>query len=342
MLTSKLFGIAAICGLTTGVAYAQTYYPPQADPCQPPRGLLGGIVPMSQQQRDACVAERKAQWSAYYAQQHAQQQQHDAEVAAQQAAQREEQAKEQREQAERLAEEKRRERDELVQRHNAYALLISAETSPENHCKVPDIARALLDQWSSFEAVKEANLSAIDIEHLTTTAFDPVNGSMSCHGIFVTNRGIKFAGTMQVRKNVAGDPITTWTADSSQDLTAYNEPPPLPDEPQSSPPLLTERIVDRGTVAAPVNPSIQSASFTDGLDERKSWEAWVTGLPADEARGAQWWAANRNVPNHGTCAAAAADDATFTAGCLNAQGKLTQIDLKRRSDPEFKKGWNSL
>jgi hypothetical protein len=342
MRRSKLLYISAVCGMATGAAYGQPYDSARPDPCRPQRTFLGGIAPMSEQQRAACEAERKAQWDDYYARQHAQQQQQATELAVQQEAQQEEQAKEQREQAQRNAAEKQREREELIQRRNAYTQLIATETSPDNHCKVPDVARVLLEQWSSFDVFKEANVSAIDIEHLTTTAFDPVSVTMICHGIFVTNRGLKLVGSIQIRKNVAGDPITTWMPDSSQDLSGYAEPPPLPDEPQTAPLLSTERVTDKATVPGVAIPSVQSVSFSEGLADRKSWEAWLGSLPADEARGAQWWAANRNVPNHGTCATAAGDDATFTAGCLNAQGRLTQVDIRRRSDTEFRKGWNSF
>jgi hypothetical protein len=344
MTNGRLRLCVILAGLAGGTAYGQGQptYGYRPDPCMPTRGLFGGFVAPSDQQRAACLAERKAQWDAYNAQQRAQQQARDAEAAAQEAAQREAQARERRERAEQLAAEKRREREELIQRRDAYTKLISAEFSPDNHCKTPDTARLLLEQWSDFYGMKQEDLTAVDIEHLTTTEFDPADLTMTCHGIFVTNRGIKLAGSLQIKKNVAGDPLFTWTADSPQDLSAYIEPPPLPDDIAPPSPPLTERVGIQGPAAAPSNAPIQSASFAEGLADRQSWETWLSGLPPDEARGAKWWATNRNSPGHTTCALAAADDAAFAAGCMNAQGKLAPVDVRRRSDPEFKKGWNSL
>jgi hypothetical protein len=300
---------------------------------------------VAQQRAQACTAERQAQWGAYYRHQEVVKQQQAAADAAEKERQAQaavaaqaEAARERRAQEAQAAEERRQQREALVARHNEYAQLIALENAPDNECKKPDIARALLQEWSSFDVFKDENLRAIDIEHLTTTAFDAASSTMTCHGIFVTNKGARLVGSMQIKKNVAGDPIDTWTPDGSQDLSAYEAPPPL------DPDTLRTITVGTQTDAASVSPPASEApSFSNGLADRQRWEAWYAGLSGDEKDGATWYAANRSLSGSHDCSAQSKpDDAPWLAGCLNAQQRLTPIDVKRKSDPQYKRGWNSL
>jgi hypothetical protein len=290
----------------------------------------------SAQRKQACLAERKAQWDDYYARQRAAQEASEAAKAEQERQQAAEEAKRQAEQEEAAAAAARQAKQELHQRHLAYAALLAAEQSPDNHCKTPDIARNLISEWNDFDDFKENNIRTIDIEHLTTVSWSGESLKFTCHGIFVTNRGNRIAGSLSMKQNVAGDPIFTWSRDESQDLASYEQPP----------------AEDFDTVMArtDVNPDQPKAadfskdsSFAAGLADRQSMEVWISGLSGDEKDGATWWAANRSLPHHASCANAEQQaNATWLAGCLNAQQRLTPIDLKRKSDPLYRKGWNSF
>ena len=288
-------------------------------------GLFGPTY--SPQRQAACDEERKAQWADYYARKQAdedrrRQAQADADAERERAAQ-----------AERA-----RQEEQLHARHVAYHLLQAAENSPDNHCKDPDTARAILQAWNDMDAFKDINLRAVDIEHLTTTSWGTDN-RISCHGLFITNRGMKSLGTLTIKKNVAGDPISSWQPDADQDTSSYEAPPPEQ--------ILAESAVkDVGAqreVAPAATENQKPPAFSAGLADRQGWEVWIGALPATQKDGATWWATNRNAPVKVSCVnAEKKDDAEWLAGCLNAQQKLTPIDLKRRADPAYKQGWNSF
>jgi hypothetical protein len=263
-----MLGLAAGLGLP-GAAIGQPQ-PPAAwgDPCatlaRTGNILLDMAAAVGAQQRAlACAAKRRAQWDQYNARLRASQEQRAATTAAppaaiakpptaaasaapprdsdktreaahakaaakRQAAARQLAAKEA---AERQSQALAAALAEARRRAAEYASLLAAENSPANHCKDPEVARLLLTQWTDFDSAKEAGQKAIDIEHLTTVAFSPDTG-FSCHGVFVTNRGLRLLGTMVMKKNVAGDPIFTWSPDAKQDDSLYQLPPlALPPEP---------------------------------------------------------------------------------------------------------------
>ena len=63
----------------------------------------------------------------------------------------------------------------------------------------------------------------------------------------------------------------------------------------------------------------------------------------DFRRGADWWAGHRSLAHTGTCnGPAAAMSQQFTLGCEAAKARLTSKDVKRKSDPDYKRGWNSF
>jgi hypothetical protein len=209
------------------------------------------VTALSAQQRaQACAAERRAQWAEYNAKKKAEQDAADAAAAQKQkeaaeqsaaaetarqaeaaeAARRQrvhaaaaEAARRRREQVE--AQARRDRRDEEAQRRLRVDELIKAEQSPGNMCRDPKLARLVLEGWSNLDAMKGEGLRAIDIEHLTTGYFHADSASFSCHGVFVTNKGFRIIGTVEVRKNVAGDPLFLWTRDEVQDLSLYGAPP---------------------------------------------------------------------------------------------------------------------
>jgi hypothetical protein len=206
----------------------------------------------AQQRAQACAAERRAQWAEYAAKKKAEQDAADAagaqkqkEAAEQSAAAEtarqadaaeaerrrrahaaaEEAARKRREQA--LAQARRDRQDAEAQRRLRVLELIKAEQSPDNTCREPKLARLVLEGWSNLDTMKGEGIRAIDIEHLTTVYFHADSASFSCHGVFVTNKGFRIIGTVEVRKNVAGDPLFIWSRDAAQDLSMYEALAPV-------------------------------------------------------------------------------------------------------------------
>jgi DNA-binding helix-hairpin-helix protein with protein kinase domain len=82
--------------------------------------------------------------------------------------------------------------------------------------------------------------------------------------------------------------------------------------------------------------------FQRGLADRTEWEQWVAVFSGEFRRGADWWAAHRNLPHAGTCnGPAAVMNQQFTLGCEAAKARLTSNDVKHKSDPDYRRGWNS-
>lgn len=90
---------------------------------------------------------------------------------------------------------------------------LDAELSPANRCRDPSVARQLMDEFDGFDAMKEAGVKAVDIEHLVTTLWSDELKKYSCHGVFVLTNGLRIAGSISEKPNVAGDMISTWIPD---------------------------------------------------------------------------------------------------------------------------------
>jgi hypothetical protein len=84
------------------------------------------------------------------------------------------------------------------------------------------------------------------------------------------------------------------------------------------------------------------SSFDQGLADRAEFEQWFASLSGDFHRGAEWWAGHRSLPHAGTCnGPAAAMKQEFTLRCEAAEARLTAKDVKRKSDPDYRRGWDS-
>ena len=94
-----------------------------------------------------------------------------------------------------------------------------------------------------------------------------------------------------------------------------------------------------------INPSMTPASpaanpYDQGLADRAALEQWVSSLSGELRRGGDWWAARRSIPNPGSCNGPAATSPEFVAGCEAAKALFLPIDAKRKSNPEYRRGWN--
>ncbi|MCK8788280.1 ATP-dependent Clp protease proteolytic subunit [Roseomonas sp. NAR14] len=97
--------------------------------------------------------------------------------------------------------------------------------------------------------------------------------------------------------------------------------------------------------SAPSRPSTDAAAiaspltgFARGHADRQMMDAWIAAQPPNVRAGIDWWAMRRSLPRPGECAN---PDPGFVEGCAEARRRLTPIDVQRRSDPEYRRGWNT-
>lgn len=73
-----------------------------------------------------------------------------------------------------------------------------------------------------------------------------------------------------------------------------------------------------------------------------SFEKWLAGLNSDKRRGADFWTQERSKPKAISCLAVEASSiAEFVVGCREAQSRLSLPDVLRRTESEYRKGWNT-
>jgi hypothetical protein len=77
--------------------------------------------------------------------------------------------------------------------------------------------------------------------------------------------------------------------------------------------------------------------FQKGLADHIAWQKWVDSFSGEFRAGIEWWASQRSMPNPGSCVGSPG----FVAGCNQAKARLAPYDLLRRTQPEYKFGWNS-
>ena len=123
---------------------------------------------------------------------------------------------------------------------------------------------------------------------------------------------------------------------ASPPVGAREAPPPLPSQPpaaQVPPPT--------GAYAATTSSNPPTASFQQGLSDRQSWETWFNSLTEGYRNGAEFWSAERSAQHPGSCLPSGAS-VEWSAGCVAAQQRLAQPDVRRKTDPEYRLGWNSF
>lgn len=110
-------------------------------------------------------------------------------------------------------------------------------------------------------------------------------------------------------------------------------------EPTSSAP----RTQPESTPPRPVESQQQrSAAYLQGQTDRLAWEAWFATLTGDNRAGAEYWAANRSLPNPGSCSLSSQSEGSdWASGCFAAQKRLAVPDVRRKTEPAYRLGWNS-
>ena len=207
------------------------------------------------------------------------------------------------------------------------AAQVAAETSPNNICLQPNFAGGLIKAYNGLSWGYPAR-EVVDIEHLVTIASE--NRVISCHGIWVHTNGARIEGTLSFKPNVAGDMITWWTQET------WHPPVVMPVVAPPTP------FVAPLPVAASEPQGSTNQAYTDGRNARIAYENWFTGLDVttEYRAGAEYWAGHRSLkPAPTTCHLVSP---AYEAGCDEARRLLTPADIRRKSEPDYKLGWNSL
>ena len=96
------------------------------------------------------------------------------------------------------------------------------------------------------------------------------------------------------------------------------------------------------TATASLPPTL-SPSFTSGLSDRKAWESWFASLTGPARDGAAFWASQRSLPHPQPCTGdGSATAPAWVTGCQLASQMLAPFDVRRRREPDYKRGWNSV
>ena len=84
-----------------------------------------------------------------------------------------------------------------------------------------------------------------------------------------------------------------------------------------------------------------SPTFLAGRRARMEYEAWFNSVSGDVRAGAEWWA---GVRSHAQRDRLTCETGTplWVVGCKQAQTVLAPSDNRRRAEPDFRAGWNSL
>lgn len=105
--------------------------------------------------------------------------------------------------------------------------------------------------------------------------------------------------------------------------------------------LLTSTRPKKSETVRDVPPPEANPIFSAGRQARIDYETWFSGLSDDIRTGAEWWAGVRTHAqrDHVNCESG---KPLWTAGCKQAQTILRPSDERRRGEPDFRAGWNSL
>ena len=94
---------------------------------------------------------------------------------------------------------------------------------------------------------------------------------------------------------------------------------------------------ERALVEAPASPA-----FGQGRADRVQYEAWFNGLQGDARAGAESWVGRRSLRAPGSCAPPPGQSVQWSSGCAAARTMLSPFDSRRKADPDYRRGWNSL
>lgn len=114
----------------------------------------------------------------------------------------------------------------------------------------------------------------------------------------------------------------------------------------TSAPVAPTAVASSRPVSAPTadvsEPSQASPVLQQGQADRREWESWFTSLSGEFRDGALYWTAERSKPRPGSCYGPAAQAiGDWTTGCNAAKARLRLSDLRRKTEPDYRAGWNT-
>jgi uncharacterized membrane protein YgcG len=93
--------------------------------------------------------------------------------------------------------------------------------------------------------------------------------------------------------------------------------------------------------ASTTNIPSPNPAFKQGQADRQRWESWFAGLSGDYHAGAEYWATHHSDQHPLSCnASPSATGADWSNGCHTAQRILADSDLRRKTEPDYRRGWN--
>lgn len=129
-------------------------------------------------------------------------------------------------------------------------------------------------------------------------------------------------------------------ADTTPRLALFVEPPRQQTQQSAQaepPPPITAGPAKSAPTIVPGETTESMPSWTAGFDDRAHYEASFATLTGDTRDGATFWAAHRSDRPLPPCIGST----DFMAGCRVAQSMLAPMDARRRSDPSYRRGFNS-
>jgi hypothetical protein len=145
-----------------------------------------------------------------------------------------------------------------------------------------------------------------------------------------------------VPPSIIGKLVTTepgrmeWLMPSDLALLGVNVLPATRSAPSPEPVSRPAPVVNTPQTGQPVT------AFDQGLADRRGWETWFNSLSGAYHEGARYWSAQRSLPKPGSCFGPGGQSfGEWTVGCIAAQQRLAATDVRRKSEPEYRQGWNS-
>ena len=126
--------------------------------------------------------------------------------------------------------------------------------------------------------------------------------------------------------------------------TYYYRPAPvyvLP-APMPMPRPLAPVVARAPAYAAPVPPDVGSASYQQGSTDRDAWDSWFSKLDGQTKAGAAFWADQRAQQRPQQCRVHASLGNDWIDGCSSAQRRLAASDARRKTDAQYRNGWDKL
>ena len=88
--------------------------------------------------------------------------------------------------------------------------------------------------------------------------------------------------------------------------------------------------------------TLPNRAFDQGHGDRVTYEVWFSTLQGEARAGAESWAERRSLRTPGTCEPPSGQSPLWSTGCNAARQMLAPFDARRRTEPDYRRGWNSF